>query len=870
MRLPTVLLILAQGFALAVLLAGPLRRAAAEVVSGDAGASPLPPAWVDGFERFARHDEITTETAGRLLLSELSCTACHRSGGADKSLAAKGGPSLVGLGDRIDRGWVERFLRDPAALHPTSTMPNLVAAIDAGDRERVVAALGAFLGSLRKPLPQIKGSGANPVPHEFWMRGDAERGGQLYHQVGCVACHAADDDHDVPDRPPSQLDELVELLAPEELEELGLAAALRDGPVQPLPSLAEKYSLRSLSLFLLDPHAVRAGQRMPNLKLEVVEAADLAAYLMRRRGSDIVPVGDFSTRAADVRIDDAIVAQGRRWFHELGCAHCHESGTEPPESLQVGRVAPPPLKMLRAAAERGCLVEMNGRRGARDRHGRSTPGVPRYALDGAQREAIVAALASLDAEREPAEQLLVSLLQQNCLACHQRGDMGGVPRDRAVHFETIGHEDLGDEGRLPPPLTGVEHKLQPDWLTRVLRGNGDIRPHLVARMPKYQGGTAKRLVDSFASVAAASPRSSTSMPAGWPEKADPRQLDAGRQLVDTACVQCHRFRGESLPGVIGIDLAGVDQRVEPAWFHDFVFDPGSLKHRTRMPTFFPDGKSQNAELLEGDPHRQIAAMWGYLSDLSGQPLPPQIERARGEDFELRPEDRPILLRGFMRQAGPHAIAVGFPQGIHYSLDADRLRLATAWSGRFLDAQGTWFIRAAPPADPLGDDETVIQPAEPFLFPDDVDPLAGRPQWLGFQLGDDGVPTFRYRLGDLVFADRIVPAAGEAPGKRGLVRTIRIAAGAAAGGQLAGLASVDPGDIRYRLHAGERLEPVPAEAGQRAAMQSDSGVLVSVDASLGQAARLETIRGLQSWIVPLEALRPGDDDQRRIVEIQYRW
>ena len=55
--------------------------------------------FVAGFERFARHQEIDKVTAGRLLLTELSCTACHTSNSDD--LKPKLGPQLDGAGNRL-------------------------------------------------------------------------------------------------------------------------------------------------------------------------------------------------------------------------------------------------------------------------------------------------------------------------------------------------------------------------------------------------------------------------------------------------------------------------------------------------------------------------------------------------------------------------------------------------------------------------------------------------------------------------------------------------------------------------------------------------------------------------------------------------
>src|SRR5690606_1325841 len=142
-----------------------------------------------------------------------------------------------------------------------------------------------------------------------------------------------------------------------------------------------------------------------------------------------------------------------------------------------------------------------------------------------------------------------------------------------AYFETVAHEDLGDEGRLPPPLTGVGRKAVPAWLSRVLQGNGDIRPHMHARMPKFPAAAVKQLGDLLVQHDRTPSRSAGESDRQaelrhWPSEAE-LQLEVGRCMMDAGCVQCHSFRGESLPGVVGIDLSGIDQRVEPAWFHEF-------------------------------------------------------------------------------------------------------------------------------------------------------------------------------------------------------------------------------------------------------------------------------------------------------------
>ncbi|MEZ6137181.1 MAG: c-type cytochrome [Pirellulaceae bacterium] len=72
-------------------------------------------------------------------------------------------------------------------------------------------------------------------------RGDRRavgRGDQIFHRIGCTACHAPQD---------------------------GLKVNAETSV--PLGELAAKYTLDSLSSFLRDPHAVRPSGRMPHFGL---------------------------------------------------------------------------------------------------------------------------------------------------------------------------------------------------------------------------------------------------------------------------------------------------------------------------------------------------------------------------------------------------------------------------------------------------------------------------------------------------------------------------------------------------------------------------------------------------------------------------
>lgn len=815
------------------------------IVSSAYGQTPAAP-FVAGFERFARHGGIDAHAGGTLLLTELSCAACHAAD--SESLAPKRGPRLNGVGNRLHQDWLRDFLQAPATAKPGTTMPDVLNALPQAEREAAVEALVAFLATRHLPFPEVQASGTNPLPHEFWSQGDADRGRRLYHLVGCVACHEPEADYSGGHSRPSAMAALLSTLEPEEIEEMGLADAARPVPSIPLPNMAAKYSSKALTFFLAAPETIRPSARMPNLKLSFVEAADLAAYL--RKASFFS--GDTETRKsnalgrdvalADSPLEDApsedapletraLVEKGRALFTSLLCVNCHDLD---------GLASPPPAKSLAQLAPSGatgCL-------------GEPAPGLPRFQLDAAQKQALSSALDTLGdrTHDDPLAEspLELSLMRRNCYACHQRGDRGGIPPQREHYFETIAHVDLGDEGRLPPPLDHVGQKLTSAALAKVLEGSGDVRPHMLVRMPKYTAEATNHLPAAFAEADQASSRADAEV---FPKRAGLEEL--GRQLLNNGCVQCHPVRGEAVGGAVGIDLALVTERVRPQWFLEFLRNPAELKARTRMPTFFPNGRSAIPEILEGDMDRQIAAMWSYLKEIKSQKLPDKIEEARSQQFELIPKDRPILIRTFMDVAGTHAIAVGFPQEVHYAFDADQLRLAQAWRGRFLDAYGSWFVRSAPPAAPLGTHIVSLPTGLPFAqLPSPDAPWPTQPQetadyrFLGHRFDPQGIPTFRYRVLGFEIEDRIEPTQDHR-----LKRMLRITGDA--GGD-----SDKP--LWFQVQRGKNLKSNGNTCSE------PNGVTVTLGGDHGNAFLWRDPRDSQvmQWRIPV---RSGQS-----VEVKYQW
>ena len=195
---------------------------------------------VPTFERLFAEADGGSTAGGWLLAGELGCAACHQADGLTE-ITPKQAPILDGVAERIRPDHLLKYIADPQAARPGSSMPNVLAGLSAKEREASVLAIVHYLQSL----------GSNPPLQEYASTSGRARGDSLYHRVGCVACHGAR--HEGAKQLPTS---------------------------KHLGNLEQKYTLPSLVAFLRDPHKTRPSGRMPSLNLSLREATDLASYLL--------------------------------------------------------------------------------------------------------------------------------------------------------------------------------------------------------------------------------------------------------------------------------------------------------------------------------------------------------------------------------------------------------------------------------------------------------------------------------------------------------------------------------------------------------------------------------------------------------------
>lgn len=514
---------------------------------------------------------------------------------------------------------------------------------------------------------------------------NAARGGELFHTFGCVACHAPQPDFTPPEG------------APKESEFTYRAVSF--------PDIGEKWVLSSLTAFLADPLKVRPDGRMPRTVMEQTDAVDLAGYLLHYEGSE----GKSAPGLEAFQPDKALVERGRSLVATARCGACHQLLQE---------VAAQPVALRRG--EGGCLEV------------RAVPGVPHYDLSESQRAALKLFLARREEQATPAQITVLTLEALNCVACHERDGRGGPDAARQPYF--LGDHNLGDTGRYPPPLTGVGRKLQPEWLAKVLTGEYRVRAYLQTKMPVY--GTATAALGAM--FAATDAKKEISLPGG--------DDTAGRKLLGTqggvGCITCHRWGEHAALGIQALDLSNLGQRIQPGWLREYLVNPAGYRPGTLMPSFWPEGKAANHEILDGDTDRQIASIYSFAKSANGEPE--GFPALGGSEFELLPKDGPIVQRTFMEGVGTHAILVGFPTGVHLAYDGKNARPALAWKGKFFDAYNTWFSRFAPFEKPPG--EAIVHwPPAPAS--------EARIRFSGYRLDPHGVPTFLFSIDGVAVEER---------------------------------------------------------------------------------------------------------------------
>ncbi len=196
---------------------------------------------------------------------------------------------------------------------------------------------------------------------------------------------------------------------------------------------------------------------------------------------------------------------------------------------------------------------------------------------------------------------------------------------------------------------------------------------------------------------------------------------------------------------------------------------------------------------------------GLLVQYEGPEMPwqplygrlPERTQADRPAMLVEPKEAPEMVRSFVMHRGEkitHAMSVGDPKGIHYSVDLRRGALLKCWRGDFADVTEMWYQRGqpqlleplemavetedAPVAAVLSDMNAVFPEEQPDYF-----------KLQGYDINEAEEPVFKYQVDAATVFDHYQPS----DNGRELVRSIR--------------AENAPANLYTRLAVGDYVEAV---------------------------------------------------------------
>ena len=123
---------------------------------------------------------ISEELQGLVLLKNFNCSACPRDDSSKSLISVRRAPILSWSGGRINPHYIERFIADPLRVKPGTTMPDVMTAASTDERREAAEEITHYLVSLSDRSFTI----------QALDREAAAAGRELFHSVGCVACHS--------------------------------------------------------------------------------------------------------------------------------------------------------------------------------------------------------------------------------------------------------------------------------------------------------------------------------------------------------------------------------------------------------------------------------------------------------------------------------------------------------------------------------------------------------------------------------------------------------------------------------------------------------------------------------------------------------
>jgi cytochrome c551/c552 len=533
----------------------------------------------------------------------------------------KVGPSLKEVRVKLNRDWIPVWLDNPQSFRPGTRMPRF--RLDEDQRK----AIAAFIWQ----------SGvAGKLPSQ--PQGNAANGKELFETRGCMACHSiGEGTQKVGGTFAANLTREGEKANYDYLVRWIRNPRERTAPYCPYEKrdlTAEDYTKHGLPYVFdvdhtkcpNDGHELQVQQMtvMPNLRLTLEEARDIATFLMTQKTKE---PKDYA--AAPWMDDPALKQQGLAYVRQFGCAGCHEiSGLE-----DEGRIGTELTKEGSKPIERLDFALLTHPAEEEDwythkgffEHKLKDPAVydtgklkapqdklrmPNFDLSDPEITALSTFLqGSVDSnfpdryfyapedQRRDIQEGWKVVLKYNCMGCHivrvgQRSVVMDLPRYQSPDWKE----------QVPPRLIGEGARVDPLWLAKFLENpplsdtdvnkNG-VRPYLKIRMPTFyfSPGEVLKILRFFEAL------SYQPEPYIAPKLEPLTDMERGlaRALFASEgapCLQCHAT-GDPVHDqrATAPNFLLAKTRLKPAWSKRWMIDPSMISPGTAMPSglFKKDG-----------------------------------------------------------------------------------------------------------------------------------------------------------------------------------------------------------------------------------------------------------------------------------------
>jgi mono/diheme cytochrome c family protein len=472
---------------------------------------------------------------GRELVEELSCVACHDLAGFEKAWTL----ALNGIGTKVNRDWLVRWLKNPQAERPATKMPNFMLS---GDEVEVLA---DFLMSFKNFENNAR---LAPLPKVFDEKKDTDAfinlGKTRFREARCISCHAVEG---------------------------------RGGKLAPdLAKTASKTSAVWLYNYIRNPKRLQPGVEMPQHGFTEEEAAAVVAYMASEFIDWDLPEEDSTAEHTPA---PNFFEQGLAVFNKYNCGGCHALGTD-----KVAENKGPGLTAI--GSKEIFLIDFAGTDIPHTRHDfidaklesprafGENMRMPRYTLSDEDRDAITTAL--LAQKSEPLPRKFVRDRPERPDFTPQ-GEIGKILNKYAcLKCHTIN----GTGGKIAPDLSIVGSQLQREWMKDYFKIPYSLRPIVEERMPNLfiAEDEVEKLLDYFETVLIDDSISIASDFARTPEMAE---RGKGLYFEKYGCQSCHIIDGKG--GYVGAPLDRSGERLQPGWAFKWLMHPQKYKPETVEP-----------------------------------------------------------------------------------------------------------------------------------------------------------------------------------------------------------------------------------------------------------------------------------------------